>query len=122
MPIQGILSKVLALAGLVRELDGAHRARGAGACVKSLQVKIRFADFHHATVELAAPKPQLALFHMLLERGFARAGQPLRLLGLGVRLGSVANASGSVPGITPGNPAQRSLFADDAAVSDSTSV
>lgn len=93
---------------------------GAGACVKSLQVKIRFADFHRTTVELAAPKPQLALFHMLLERGFARAGQPLRLLG--VRLGSVANASGSVPGTTPGNPAQRSLFADDAAVWDSISV
>jgi DNA polymerase-4 len=91
---------------------------GACACVQSLQVKIRFADFHHTTVELAAPQPQLALFRQLLARGYERGRQPLRLLGLGVRLGSLADA----PGNAPGNPAQRSLFGDEAPVSTDASV
>jgi hypothetical protein len=77
--------------------------------VQSLQVKIRFADFHHTTVEMAASKPQLALFQQLLERGFERGRQPLRLIGLGVRLGAIGDARADADG----NPAQRSLFLDE---------
>jgi DNA polymerase-4 len=72
-------------------------------------VKIRFADFHHTTVEMAASTPQLALFQQLLERGFERGRQPLRLIGLGVRLGAIGNSRADADG----NPAQRSLFLDE---------
>jgi DNA polymerase-4 len=81
----------------------------AGPCIQSLQVKLRFADFHHTTVEMAASKPQLALFQQLLERGFERGRQPLRLIGLGVRLGALANGQAKASG----NAVQLSLFLDE---------
>lgn len=49
-------------------------------------VKVRFADFHHTTVEdIHAPLTEPAL-HALLVQALARGGQPVRLLGVGVRL------------------------------------
>jgi DNA polymerase-4 len=96
------------LPALFESLTARIARAGSGSCVQSLQVKIRFSDFRHTTVEMAAQAPQLALFQQLLERGFERARQPLRLIGLGVRLGSIGNG----PGKRSGNVAQLSLFAD----------
>ncbi len=106
------LESALALLPALFESLTARIARaGAGteSGIQSLQVKIRFADFHHTTVEMAASKPQLVLFQQLLERGFERGRQPLRLIGLGVRLGAIGNSRADADG----NPAQRSLFLDE---------
>lgn len=61
--------------------------------VQKLYVKIRFADFHQTTVECVASAPQRAQFEKLLETGFQRGRQPVRLLGCGVRLGDAANVA-----------------------------
>ena len=104
------LNSALALLPALFESLTARIARaGAGSGIQSLQVKIRFANFQHTTVEMAARKPQLALFQQLLERGFERGRQPLRLIGLGVRLGATADS----PADAHGNPVQRSLFLDE---------
>ena len=68
------------------------RRAGAEQQVHKLYVKIRFADFHVTTVECVASRPQLALFGKLLEMGFQRGLQAVRLLGVGVRLGQPENA------------------------------
>jgi len=54
--------------------------------IQKLYVKIRFADFHHTTVERGSKQLDFALFAELIETGFMRSQQPVRLLGLGVRL------------------------------------
>ncbi|HEY3700422.1 MAG TPA: DNA polymerase IV [Spongiibacteraceae bacterium] len=51
-----------------------------------LFLKIRFADFRQTTIECAGTAAQPALFAKLLETGFQRGQQPVRLLGVGVRL------------------------------------
>ena len=86
------------LPGLFDSLLARISRAGAGQHVQKLYVKVRFADFHVTTVECVASRPQLALFEKLLETGFRRGMQPVRLLGAGVRLGE------------PGNAGQLSLF------------
>lgn len=54
--------------------------------IQKLYVKIRFADFHHTTVERGSKQLDFDLFAELIETGFLRSQQPVRLLGLGVRL------------------------------------
>lgn len=73
----------------------AERIRRAQAedCANKLFVKIRFADFHQTTVECIGGTPRPALFASLLETGFARGQQPVRLLGVGVRLAEEQNDS-----------------------------
>jgi DNA polymerase-4 len=82
--------------GLLPELFDSLLARikraAAEQQVQKLYVKLRFADFSQTTVECVASAPQLALFAKLLDTGFRRGHQPVRLLGCGVRLGAVANA------------------------------
>lgn len=58
--------------------------------IQKLHVKIRFADFHHTSVERIGKTMDLAVFTDLLETGFQRSPQPVRLLGLGVRLADEA--------------------------------
>lgn len=59
---------------------------GAARLVKKLYVKLRFADFQRTTVECVADTVQVETALMLLEKGFARRAQPVRLLGVGVRI------------------------------------
>ena len=54
--------------------------------IRKLTIKIRFADFRQTSVECVAGAIDPALFTGLLEMGFARGAQPVRLLGAGVRL------------------------------------
>ncbi|MET3130411.1 DNA polymerase-4 [Oxalobacteraceae bacterium GrIS 1.11] len=93
---------------LLPELFDSLQARikraGAERQVQKLYVKIRFADFHQTTVECVAFSPLLAQFEKLLETGFERGRQAVRLLGCGVRLGAGSQAG------------QLSLFGDGAPV------
>jgi DNA polymerase-4 len=63
----------------------------AGKLVNKLFVKIKFADFHQTTVECVGYAPDVAQYARLMETGWARGSQPVRLLGLGVRLGESDN-------------------------------
>ncbi len=58
----------------------------AGAYTHKLFVKIRFADFRQTTVECLGNRLDPAQYQRLLETGFQRGGQPVRLLGVGIRL------------------------------------
>jgi DNA polymerase-4 len=54
--------------------------------INKLYIKLRFADFHQTTVESMATAIDITLFAKLIGTGFQRGQQPVRLLGLGVRL------------------------------------
>jgi DNA polymerase-4 len=82
----------------------------AGKLVNKLFVKIKFADFHQTTVECVGYAPDMAQYVRLMETGWSRGNQPVRLLGLGVRLGESENAD------------QLRLFEDGAKDSDSPPV
>ena len=68
------------------------RRCGADKLVNKLFVKIKFADFQQTTVECVGSAPQMALYEQLMETGFLRRAMPVRLLGLGVRLGAAVQA------------------------------
>ncbi|EGF30803.1 DNA polymerase IV [Oxalobacteraceae bacterium IMCC9480] len=55
--------------------------------IHKLYIKIRFADFRQTTVECVATTIDRDMLHSLLETGFRRREQAVRLLGAGVRLG-----------------------------------
>jgi DNA polymerase-4 len=77
---------------------------GAERHVHKLFAKIKFADFQQTTVECVGSAPDPAQYARLMETGFLRRNMPVRLLGLGVRLGEEETL------------AQLSLFADGAEV------
>jgi DNA polymerase IV len=85
---------------LFASLNGRIERCGAQKQVHKLYVKLRFADFHQTTVECVGLAPHLGQYEKLMETGYLRASQPVRLLGLGVRLGEAENLE------------QLSLFAD----------
>jgi DNA polymerase-4 len=76
---------------LYDSLLGRVKRCGAGQNVNKLFAKLRFANFTQTTVECVGREPNLAQFEKLMETGFARGKQPVRLLGLGVRLGEAAS-------------------------------
>jgi DNA polymerase-4 len=76
---------------LYDDLNGRLKRCGAEKSVQKLFVKIRFADFQQTTVECVGAAPQMAQFTRLMETGYARGRQPVRLLGVGVRLGEAEN-------------------------------
>ncbi len=63
-----------------------HRAK-AERHIHKLFVKIRFADFSKTTVECVATVVDATQIRKLLETGFQRRQQAVRLLGVGIRLG-----------------------------------
>ncbi|SDG99610.1 DNA polymerase IV [Paraburkholderia phenazinium] len=71
---------------LAEQLDVRIARADAAAAVRKLFVKIRFADFQRTTVECVGEVTHLPTLLALLEKGFARRNQPVRLLGVGVRL------------------------------------
>jgi DNA polymerase IV len=79
------------LPALFDDLNGRIRRCGAEKFIHKLFVKIKFADFQQTTVECVGSEPQMAQFTRLMETGFARRPQPVRLLGVGVRLGEEEN-------------------------------
>ena len=85
---------------LFDSLNGRIKRCGAEKQVHKLFVKLRFADFSQTTVECVGGAPHMALYEKLMETGYLRGKQPVRLLGMGVRLGEAENLE------------QLSLFAD----------
>jgi DNA polymerase-4 len=73
---------------LIDKLSERVRRAGAGRNANKLFIKIRFADFRQTTVECAGTMFDSALFEKLLETGYQRGQRPVRLLGVGVRLGN----------------------------------
>ncbi len=70
------------LEGLREDLDRKHSDRA----VRSLVVKLKFADFERTTAERARPAVDPEVFDELLEEAWKRGGnRPVRLLGVGVR-------------------------------------
>jgi DNA polymerase-4 len=76
---------------LYEQLLGRVKRAGAEKLVNKLFVKIKFADFQQTTVECVGHAPNMATFARLMETGWLRASRPVRLLGVGVRLGDSEN-------------------------------
>ncbi|WP_256583804.1 DNA polymerase IV [Burkholderia singularis] len=71
---------------LTAQLDVRIERAGAARSIRKLYVKIRFADFQRTTVECVADATDPDTAVALLEKGLARRRQPVRLLGVGVRV------------------------------------
>lgn len=66
--------------------------------IRGIFVKLKFHDFKSTTHETVFEGyPKVADFQALLEDAYQRRGEPVRLLGLGVRLESTAKSSSSTP-------------------------
>jgi DNA polymerase-4 len=75
------------LPDLFDSLQARIKRCGAEKNVHKLYVKLRFANFQQTTVECVGTLPSPALFEKLMDTGYQRGKLPVRLLGLGVRLG-----------------------------------
>jgi DNA polymerase-4 len=75
-----------ALPELLAQLRGRMEKSRTPISVAKSFVKLKFANFVSTTVEQSAFELKLDNFAQLCATGFARGGQPVRLLGLGVRL------------------------------------
>ena len=53
--------------------------------IAKLVVKLKFSDFQRTTAEKAGRQPELRAYRELLREAWGRSGEPVRLLGLGVR-------------------------------------
>jgi DNA polymerase-4 len=76
---------------LYEQLQARIKRAGAEKFVNKLFVKIKFADFQQTTVECVGYAPHIPTFARLMETGWLRASRPVRLLGVGVRLGDAEN-------------------------------
>jgi DNA polymerase-4 len=76
---------------LLENLQARIARCGAQKNVAKLFVKLKFANFTQTTVECVGRAPAIAQLEKLMETGFARGNQPVRLLGVGVRLGEAAS-------------------------------
>ena len=53
--------------------------------ITKILVKLKFSDFRRTTAETKSQQPELSSYLKLLHQAWGRSGQPIRLLGLGVR-------------------------------------
>jgi DNA polymerase-4 len=72
---------------LMEHLQGRIKRAGCEKLINKLFVKLKFSDFQQTTVECVGYAPKLAIYTHLMETGWQRASRPVRLLGVGVRLG-----------------------------------
>ena len=85
--VLGVLSLVPEMRRLLSEVKETYESRYAEREIKSLVVKLKFADFSGTTVEKSIPDFHHTLTEELLAEGYARGGgKAVRLLGVGVRL------------------------------------
>jgi DNA polymerase-4 len=77
------------LPALYASLQARMQRAKAEDCIQKLYVKIRFADFRQTTVECRGNALDEKVFAQLLETGYLRGEQAVRLLGLGTRLADV---------------------------------
>jgi DNA polymerase-4 len=74
---------------LMEHLQGRIKRNNAEKFINKLFVKLKFNDFQQTTVECVGYAPNLAIYSHLMETGWQRAGRPVRLLGVGVRLSDI---------------------------------
>jgi len=72
---------------LLEHLLGRIKRNDAEKFINKLFVKIKFSDFQQTTVECVGYAPNIDTYARLMETGWQRASRPVRLLGVGVRLG-----------------------------------
>ncbi|WP_435693766.1 DNA polymerase IV [Rubritalea sp.] len=85
--LRDVLALVPSLRRLLEEVKEAYGGQYSDREIKSLVVKLKFADFTRTTIERATHEIDSVLAESLLYEGFERgAGKAVRLLGLGVRL------------------------------------
>jgi DNA polymerase-4 len=77
---------------LMEHLQGRIKRAKCEKLINKLFVKIKFNDFQQTTVECVGYAPNLAIYTHLMETGWQRASRPVRLLGVGVRLGDTEQA------------------------------
>ncbi|RJG16074.1 DNA polymerase IV [Massilia cavernae] len=102
--VPGLAACIALLPELYERLQVRIKRSGSGALALKPFAKIKFADFQQTTVELAGAAPTLASFEKLIDTAWQRRRQPVRLLGLGVRLGEAEQLE------------QLSLFDEDDAI------
>src|SRR5690606_36736021 len=75
----------------MNQLDARIRRADAAGSIRKLFVKLRFADFSRTTAEGGCTAPDEEQFRILLATAHGRTSQPVRLRGIGVRLGHAAS-------------------------------
>ncbi|WPJ97002.1 DNA polymerase IV [Coraliomargarita algicola] len=61
--------------------------------IAKLLVKLKFSDFRRTTAEMPGQKPDLKHYQQLLREAWGRSGEPVRLLGIGVRFAESEGSS-----------------------------
>ncbi|PQJ29980.1 DNA polymerase IV [Rubritalea profundi] len=85
--VVGDLALVPELRRLVAEVEQSYQARYTERTIKSVVVKLKFADFSRTTIEKVSSSVDEILAEALLIDGHARGGgKAVRLLGVGIRL------------------------------------
>jgi DNA polymerase-4 len=74
-----------ALRGQHRELLDDLQSSAADRQIAKAQVKLKFSDFRSTTAEITSRQPEINTYLQLLQEAWGRSGQPVRLLGIGVR-------------------------------------
>jgi len=74
------------LANLLSELDARVAKKRSHGLVRKLSVKMKFSDFKSTTVERNSPCTDHAMLEGLIKEAWQRNPNPVRLLGVGVRL------------------------------------
>lgn len=59
--------------------------------VAKVFVKLKFSDFRRTTAEVKNQQPDIDSYRQLLREAWGRSGQPVRLLGLGVRFADIGD-------------------------------
>jgi DNA polymerase-4 len=53
--------------------------------IAKVLVKLKFSNFRRTTAEVSSRQPELKTYLKLLSEAWGRSGEPVRLLGIGVR-------------------------------------
>ena len=61
------------------------RSSAADRKIAKILVKLKFSDFRRTTAEVSSRQPELDTYLKLLREAWGRSGEPVRLLGIGVR-------------------------------------
>ena len=82
--------------GLLEALEPRLQKLDADYRIQNCFLKMKFYDFNQTTVERQHTAPSYADYAMLCEEAWQRARLPVRLLGIGVRLIDLTDASGQM--------------------------
>ncbi|GAA4341657.1 DNA polymerase IV [Pigmentiphaga soli] len=86
------------LEGFLQQLEARIRRSDAQDTINKLFVKLRFADFSRTTAEGMGTAPDAEQYRILLATAFRRNTRPVRLMGIGVRLGEAGQQLGLFDG------------------------